>query len=87
LLKELNVQQTEITDASLPLLGKLNRLEVLGLHKTQITDVGLVHLSGLKKLKDLDVSDTGVTSEGTARLQEKLPNCEILLRRRPLPAQ
>ena len=59
-------------------LKGLTSLESLNLIYTQITDAGLVHLAGLTSLQTLELDQTQVTVAGVARLQETLPNCEIL---------
>ena len=59
-------------------LKGLTSLKSLNLIYTQITDAGLVHLAGLTSLQGLFLEETQVTDAGVARLQEALPNCEIL---------
>ena len=49
----LRLMGPEFTDADMPLLEDLVRLEELHLYATNVTDEGLRHLSGLKQLKHL----------------------------------
>ena len=74
---EVNLWNTQITDAGLVHLEGLTSLRTLHLYNTQITDAGLVHLQGLTSLQDLNLSDTKITDAGVAKLKEALPNCEI----------
>ncbi len=69
---------TRISDAGLGHLKGLNRLRSLNFSGTQITDAGLHHLEGLTKLTRLDLTNTRVTNEGVEKLQQVLPDCEIL---------
>jgi hypothetical protein len=77
-LDRLNISATRITDVGLERLHGLTNLELLFLFETQVTDEGLQHLDGLTKLKKLDLCGTAVTDEGVRRLQQALPNCEIV---------
>ena len=68
----------QITDAGMVHLKDLKNLEVLYLNHTRITDAGLVHLEGLTNLEYLNLEQTHVTDEGVKKLQEALPDCEII---------
>ena len=59
-------------------LKGLSKLNSLYLDSAQVTDVGLEHLKGLTKLEHLDLRSPRVTDEGVKKLQQALPNCEIL---------
>jgi hypothetical protein len=67
-LKELWLEDTDITDAGLQQLKGLTQLEKLSLSGTEVTDAGLVNLQGLRKLRELGLGETGVTDSGLDRL-------------------
>ena len=77
-LQSLTLGATRVTDAGLDYLGKMNRLELLSLYNTQVTDVGLDQLKGLTRLHLLFLSGTKVTDAGVKKLQQALPNCNIV---------
>jgi len=69
---ELNLGDTQITDAGLRDVAKLQNLEELVLENTQITDEGLKEVAKLQNLKELHLADTKVTDKGlkeVAKLQ------------------
>ena len=70
---ELNLGDTQITDAGLKDVAKLQNLEELVLENTQITDEGLKEVAKLQKLEQLLLSYTEITDAGlkdVARLQK-----------------
>lgn len=77
-LTQINVNGTKITDDGLAELKQLPNVEHLGLGGTSITDAGLEHLAALRNLSSLWVVSTNVTSAGVARLQQTLPDCQIV---------
>ena len=77
-LKDLDLSRTPITDAGLVHLRGLENLRTLVLNRTQVSDAGLEYLEGMIGLKKLCLDGTQVTPEGVERLQEALPNCEIM---------
>jgi hypothetical protein len=77
-LKWLSLQGTEVTDDGLTRLKGMTNLEGLVLHDTQITDDSLAHLEGMTKLEILWLGGTQVTDEGVRKLQQALPNCDIM---------
>jgi hypothetical protein len=77
-LRALSLHRTQITDAGLKHLEGLTNLAFLFLADTQITDAGLEHLEGLGNLEELSLEDTQVTPEGVKKLQEALPDCQII---------
>jgi hypothetical protein len=77
-LQMLELTETQVTDAGLKQLQGLGRLQRLGLGQTQVTDAGLEHLKGLTRLESLGLIGTKVTDEGVKKLQEALPNCQIV---------
>ncbi len=82
------VEMLTADDRTMMLLSALSRdLERLhgsaGLRKvhvseTDVTDAGLEYLKGLVQLRELDLRWTKVTAEGVKRLQQRLPNCDIM---------
>ncbi|MDQ3329679.1 MAG: ribonuclease inhibitor, partial [Planctomycetota bacterium] len=77
-LTRLHLEKTAITDAALPNLAGLQKLEYLNLYGTNITDAGLEPLGGLAGLKKLFVWETKVTLDGVRKLRERLPELQII---------
>ena len=67
-----------ITDAGLAHLAGLTQLQQLDLSDTPITDAGLAHLARLTQLQHLGLIGTRITDAGVAKLQDALPNCQIV---------
>ncbi len=65
------------TDAVLPSLGGLTKLQTLSLHSNGITESGLSFVERLPNLKSLTVSGKQITNEVHQRLRKRLPACEI----------
>jgi hypothetical protein len=53
------------------------RLEWLNLYSTNVNDEDLRWVAALTNLKDLSLNGTNVSREGAAKLQAKLPNCDV----------
>ncbi len=68
-LKELVLDDAQVTDAGLAHLRGMARLEFLGLDRAQVTDAGLVHLEGMSRLQFLNLRGTRVTDSGLAHLK------------------
>lgn len=68
-LKSYYAGLTQITDASLEILGRMDSLETVELFETKaVTDVGLAHLAKLPRLQRIELSGLpGVTLVGTER--------------------
>ncbi len=77
-LETLDLSFTGVTDALLEQVARFRKLKDLKLFGTQITDSGLAHVYGLSKLKSLDISFTNVSDQGVSRLQQALPNLEVV---------
>ena len=84
-LKELELQNANITDTGLVHLKKLSSLETLDLSGTRISHEGLIHLIPLTKLKTLDLYGTRITinDRGLAHLN-KLTALELLILPQPV---
>ena len=69
-LKWLYLTSTKVTDAVLPAIGGLTRLNELTLAgHPKITDAGLVHLRGLMELRALWLNNSSITGAGLKHLQ------------------
>jgi internalin A len=68
-LKELALDDAQVTDAGLAHLRGMARLECLGLDHAGVTDAGLVHLEGMSRLRLLNLRGTRVTDAGLTRLK------------------
>lgn len=72
------LSRTGIGDAGLTSLGRLSRLQHLDLEGTPLTDAATIPLAAIKSLRHLNVRGTRITGAGVARLQELLPECDIV---------
>ncbi len=77
-LERLRLDETQITDAGLIHLTRLPKLHTLNICYDKITDAGLVHLAKLPNLQELYIQKTQVTPAGTAKLQQALPEADII---------
>jgi len=66
-----------LTDAALPSLAELTKLQVLRLTGDGITSAGLRHLRGLTAMRELTLNDTDVDNAGLEQLAE-MRDLEIL---------
>lgn len=78
-LRELDLAELPLEDASLTVLGGMPDLEVLSLAGTNTTDYGLRHLRTLTRLTSLNLSDTGVTDEGLVGLDAAVGLTDLFL--------
>jgi len=76
---EVDLSETNVSDAGLEHLKGLTNLDKLVLSNTQVTDAGLKHLQGLTNLITLWLDNTKVTDAGVKKFQPSLPNCEVHL--------
>lgn len=65
----LKINNTNITDSLLALIGQLTNLTRLDVSDTRITDKGLQHLQTLSNLQYLNLVGTGVTANGVTQLK------------------
>ena len=72
------VLQVNVTDKGLEHIKGLSQLQMLILSGPQITDKGLEHIKGLSQLQMLTLSGPQITDEGVKKLQQELPNCQIV---------
>ena len=77
-LARLDLHKTAVGDAGLKHVSGLTELRYLNLYGTQVTDAGLDALAGLKNLEGLYLWQSKVTEAGVKKLQEKLPDTEIV---------
>jgi Leucine-rich repeat (LRR) protein len=68
-LVDLNVWQTDFSDADMPAVGQLKNLKKLNLDKTQVTDMGLESVKDLENLEYIHLGNTMITDSGLAHLQ------------------
>ena len=78
-LKSLRLSETAITESSLDALATLTQLESLNLYGTQIGSPAVLKLAPLANLRRLYLWRTQVDAAGVLQLQEKLPDCEIVM--------
>jgi hypothetical protein len=76
-LEHLYADGANVTDASMPSLGRLTRLRFLDLENCPITDSALVHLEALTRLEFLSLERTPVTDAGLVHLKG-LTNLRVL---------
>jgi hypothetical protein len=76
----LNLNRSDVTDASLSHLKGLPSLRGLWLNNNRISDAGLVHLKGLTNLQALCLGYTGITDAGLAHLEGMTNLTELDLR-------
>jgi hypothetical protein len=76
-LESLNLNETNVTDEDLRWVATLSHLQDIQLSGTAITDAGVRHCEGLSNLTYLLLNGTSVSREGVARLQSKLPSCNV----------
>lgn len=70
-LRDIDIGQTQVTDAGLQHLHGLKDLEIVRLYKANISDDGLARLKGLDKLTLLILSGaTGITDVGLVHIKD-----------------
>jgi Leucine-rich repeat (LRR) protein len=76
-LMELDLSNTQVTDAGLVHLKGLISLWKLDLSGTQVTDAGLKHMTALANLRYILLDRTQVTDAGVKELKQALPSLTI----------
>jgi mono/diheme cytochrome c family protein/uncharacterized membrane protein len=66
----LNLGNTDITDSSLKVIGRLTNLRRVYINNTAITDNGLAQLKTLKQLRYLNLVNTKITASGLLQLKD-----------------
>lgn len=74
---KLNLKNTAITNASVPKIGALKKLEYLNIVGTKITDEGLLELIPSESLKKIYCWNAGITENGVKQFQKKYPKIEV----------
>jgi hypothetical protein len=77
-LRTLYLHGTKVGDDGVVHLRSLEKLRIVSLNGTEVTDAAIEHLCGLAELTYVSLERTQVTPEGVAKLQEALPECEII---------
>ena len=72
-----------IDDAAIPVLLKMENLEVLELPETSITAQGLAQLSARRHLKQLFIGGIEITPEQAETLRKALPGCQVSWWKKP----
>jgi Leucine Rich repeat len=77
-LRELTLEEADVTDAGLAHLSRLKTLRRLSLRGTRITDAGVSQLAQCPALTRIDLRETRVTGEGIRWLRRALPETDIV---------
>lgn len=77
-LRDVILIGTQVADAGLVKLSNLKQLNRLVLKRSSITDAGLDCLKDCTELRELNIMSTGVSDDAITRLQQALPNCQII---------
>jgi hypothetical protein len=72
------LEKTPVSDADLPVICQLRRVQSISLWQGNISDEGLATLEGLSKLSHLDLRETKITSAGLASFKPP-PTLSMLL--------
>jgi serine/threonine protein kinase len=67
-LNTLRLSETDITDAALPTIAKMDSLEVLSLTENQLTDLSIPSILQLKKLRMLQIDRNPISAEAIGKL-------------------
>ncbi len=81
-MERLGLEKTKITDASLPSIAKIAKLEELDLSQCDVSDAGVAALKGNNKLKYLWLTGTKITDQSyeTLRTLRSLEQLELTVR-------
>ena len=81
-LRELNLQESKVTDDGLRHVASLANLERLDLYKSAVNGSGLMALTSLKSLKSVYLWRGQLSRDGrevVKEVAEALPNCEVVV--------
>jgi hypothetical protein len=73
----LGLNQTDISDADMEMIGSFSNLKSLFLVGTKVTDVSIPHLKKLTILKRLDITGTKISAQGRQELKTAIPGLDI----------
>jgi hypothetical protein len=77
-LRRLFLHSTQVTDATMPHIARLRKLEVFFVWDAhELSDKGVQHLAGLKRLRDIHINDSRIGDE-SLRVFGQLPRIEQL---------
>jgi hypothetical protein len=76
-MRELKLEGTRVTNASILQLGQFESLEILNLFGTSIDDSVVETLGALANLRYLEIYHTDISPQGIKHLEKALPNCFI----------
>jgi hypothetical protein len=68
-LRELLLDDSDITDASLAAIGRLSKLTTVRLSGPKVTDAGMAHVSNLRDLEVLILGRVAITDEGLRHIR------------------
>lgn len=77
-LRELHLNETNVTHSDLPAVTRLLRLRMLNLHGTGIGDESIDTLASMVMLRKLLLAGSAFSPDGVLKLQKALRNCTIL---------
>jgi hypothetical protein len=80
---ELTFWYSSVTDESLRLIPRANRLKVLAIHGSDVTDASIEHFARFRSLRELFILETRISERGAKELEAALPNCTIYWKGRP----
>lgn len=70
--------RSDVSDADLRQISRLQSLKWLDLVSTGVTDRAIPDIGNLRKLETLDIRHTHISRKGVARLKKSLPRCHVI---------
>lgn len=77
-LEQLNLEQSNIQDKDLEILGRLPNLKRLNLYGTSVSDAGVKTLASMKALKVLYIWQSKLSQKGLQSLQSARPDLQVV---------
>ncbi|MGH7134306.1 MAG: leucine-rich repeat domain-containing protein [Pirellulales bacterium] len=77
-LDEISLERSWLQNSGLAALRDLSALTRLNISNTNIDDEGVEALCGMSRLKTLRLYGTSISEQGIHRLEQALPDCQIL---------